>query len=85
MSLTTAWEFLSPDDGDDAGNWSHVQLKSTADALPASKTTADCKTYRLRLIDERLRKSVLVPRLLVVLEDPDDAAKWLTCNADYLA
>jgi Domain of unknown function (DUF4365) len=78
-------QFLSPDDGDDAGNCSQVQLKSTAQPLPDSKATPGCKTYRLRREDyDRLRKVVRVPRVLVVLEVPNDAAKWLTCNPDCL-
>lgn len=78
-------QFLTPDDGIDAGSCSHVQLKSTADVLPDSTATPDCKSYRLRLIDyERLRKVTRVPRVLVVLEVPEDAGDWLTCGSDRL-
>src|SRR3954471_5374218 len=75
--------FLSPDDGYHAGSCAHVQLKSTADVLADSTTTADCKTYRLRLVDyERLRLVTKIPRLLVVLEVPADADDWLECDAE---
>jgi hypothetical protein len=78
-------QFLSPDDGAQAGSSSHVQLKSTATALRASTATPNCKTYRLRLIDyERLRRVTRVPRLLVVLEVPADADTWLECGPDKL-
>ena len=75
--------FLSPDDGDDAGECSHVQLKSTADALPT--TDAGAKRYKLRHVDyDRLRKLTKIPRLLVVLEVPPDVERWLDCGPDSL-
>jgi len=75
--------FLSPDDGDDAGDCSHVQLKSTADVLPIAEDGA--KRYKLRHRDyDRLRKLTKIPRLLVVLEVPADADKWLDCSDDVL-
>lgn len=74
--------FLSPDDGDDAGTCSHVQLKSTADVLPRN---GGDMTYRLRHVDyDRLRKVTKVPRLLVVLEVPKEPTEWLACSADQL-
>src|SRR4051812_21680840 len=77
--------FLSPDDGDDAGSSSHVQLKSTATPLADSTSQDACKVYRLRVIDyDRLRKLTKVPRLLVVLEIPKDAEDWLHCDAEFL-
>jgi hypothetical protein len=75
--------FLSPDDGDDAGTCSHVQLKSTKDVLPTNG--AGAKRYRLRHVDyERLRRVTKVPRLLVVLQVPADADDWLDCGAEAL-
>jgi|SRR5947209_17122117 len=77
--------FLSPDDGDDAGSSSHVQLKSTGDTLADSTEEANCKVYRLRVVDyDRLRKPTRVPRLLVVLEVPRDAEDWLHCDREFL-
>lgn len=76
-------QFLSPDDGDDAGSCAHVQLKSTADVLPRNE--AGDMTYKLRHVDyDRLRRLTKVPRLLVVLEVPTDPQTWLACNADHL-
>jgi uncharacterized protein DUF4365 len=77
--------FLSPDDGQDAGDSAHVQLKSTSDQLPASKDLPDGRVYRLREKDyDRLRIETTVPRFLVVLEVPKNAEHWLTCDPDYL-
>ncbi|HEU4656812.1 MAG TPA: DUF4365 domain-containing protein [Capillimicrobium sp.] len=75
--------FLSPDDGDDAGMCSHVQLKSTAETLVPNE--AGDKRYRLRHVDyDRLRKVTKVPRLLVVLEVPAEVDQWLTCSSESL-
>jgi hypothetical protein len=76
-------QFMSPDDGDDAGRCAHVQLKSTADELQA--TGAGDKRYLLRHADyDRLTKLVSIPRFLVVLEVPKDADDWIECGADSL-
>jgi hypothetical protein len=75
--------FMSPDDGENAGSCSHVQLKSTAEALVTSDDGD--KRYRLRHEDyDRLRKATTVPRLLVVLEVPENVDDWLACSADQL-
>jgi hypothetical protein len=75
--------FLSPDDGDDAGTCSHVQIKSTAEVL-ATSSTGD-KTYKLRHSDyDHLRIETTVPRLLVVLEVPRNVTDWLVCGPEQL-
>jgi hypothetical protein len=75
--------FLSPDDGDNAGSCSHVQIKSTADVLP--RNDAGDITYGLRHKDyDRLRRRTTVPRLLVVLEVPKEPEQWLSCSSDQL-
>lgn len=78
-------QFLSPDDGQDAGSSAHVQLKSTSSKLSASTDLPDGCVYRLRAKDyNRLRIETTVPRFLVVLELPDDIEQWLACDPEYL-
>ena len=77
-------QFMSPDDGVDAGNCSHVQLKSTATPLKDSGTPG-CKVFKLRVVDhERLRKVTRIPRLLVVMQIPKDPEDWITCDPDEM-